>query len=278
MAKITEYRDIQLDDLVIGRGQVRTSNPGAGIEELADSIEVIGLLQPIVVCKARQRGKWEILTGQRRFLAHKLLNRDTIAAAVLDVRVEESEAKAISITENIIRRQLSPMELKDGITYLYKIYGSIKDVVEATGLKRETVRNYIKYPRLLEGLKERVDDGALDINVAVKAQDASEDENGEPDVTVALKLATEMQSMSGVQRKKVIQERKERPHTPIDDVIEHAKTGGKVFQIMATVTQRTHHAIQSVAAEENMNQDEAAATLLEEALAGRGYFESSGSS
>ncbi len=85
----------------------------------------------------------------------------------------------------MIRRRLSGRELKDGILYLYNIYGSIKDVVEATGLPRSKVRDYIKYPRLISELKSLVDDGAVDINAAVKAQDASEDENGEPDSELA---------------------------------------------------------------------------------------------
>ena len=140
MARIIEYRDILLDDLVIGQGQVRTESPGKGIEELAKSIDVQGLLQPIVVCAARSEGKWEILTGQRRFLAHKLLKRQTIPAAVLDARVDEREAKAISITENLMRRKLSGKELKDGILYLYNIYGSVNDVVTATGLRGRRYR------------------------------------------------------------------------------------------------------------------------------------------
>ncbi|MXZ13392.1 MAG: ParB/RepB/Spo0J family partition protein [Candidatus Dadabacteria bacterium] len=82
MAKIIEYRELPLDDLVIGKGQVRTSEIGKDIEELANSIRVQGLLQPIVVCKSEeQSGKWEILTGQRRFLAHKLLEKESITAA-----------------------------------------------------------------------------------------------------------------------------------------------------------------------------------------------------
>ena len=73
MAKIIEYRDIKLDDLVIGKGASAHSNPGAKIEDLAKSIEVLGLLQPILVCPAKEPEKWEILAGQRRFLAHKYL-------------------------------------------------------------------------------------------------------------------------------------------------------------------------------------------------------------
>ena len=273
MTKIVGYQDISLDDLVIGKGQVRTQNPGKEIEDLARSIEVQGLLQPIVVCPAREPNKWEILTGQRRFLAHKYLRRDVISAAILDERVDEGQAKAISITENLIRRQLSGKELKDGILYLYNLYGSVKDVVETAGLPRNKVRDYVKYPRLLSELKRMVDDGEVDINAAVKAQDASNDENGEPNPEVAIMLAREMAPMTDVQRSKVVKERKENPERPVDEVIERAKTGLRVVRIVATVTQTTHEAFRRFAREEGSNQDEAAAVLIEEALVGRGLIE-----
>ena len=273
MAKILEYRDIPLDDLVIGKGQVRTQNPGKEINELVQSIETQGLLQPIVVCPAQEEGKWEILVGQRRFLAHKLLKRESIASAILDEQVSGGEAKAISITENLIRRKLSGKELKDGILYLYNLYGSVKDVVEATGLPHEKVRDNIKYPRLIQELKNLVDEGRVDVNAAVKAQDASTDDGGNVNWTEAVILAREMDPMSGVQRKRVIKERKERPERPVEDVIEDAKTGSKVTQIVATVTQDTHAALQKFAWEEGTNQDEAAVTLIEGALVERGLLE-----
>lgn len=273
MAKIVEYRDIPLDDLVIGKGQVRTHDIGKDLEALAASIEAQGLLQPIVVCAAREPGKWEILTGQRRFLACKRLNLKAISAAILDGQVSEDEAKTISITENLIRRQLSGRELKDGITYLYNHYGSVSDVVEATGLPRTKVQDYVKYPRLLPELKKMVDDGTVDINAAVKAQDAANDSEGKPNSKAAIQLAGEMASMSNVQRKKIVEERKEHPERPVDEVIEHAKTGAKVTQIVVTVTQDTHVALQGFAKEEGTNQDEAAAVLIEEALVGRGLLD-----
>lgn len=273
MAKIVEYRDIPLDDLVIGKGQVRTSEPGKEVEDLAKSIEVQGLLQPIVVCAARDESKWEILTGQRRFLAHKYLKRGSISAAVLDARVDEPQAKAISITENLIRRRLSGKELKDGILFLYNLYGSVQDVVENTGLPLAKVRDYVKFPRLLPELKKMVEDGTVDVNAAVKAQDASNDDEGIPNMDVAVKLAQEMAPMTGVQRKKVVEERKEHPERSVDEVIERAKTGSKVVQIVATVTQDTHAALQRFAREERSNQDEAAAALIEEALVGRGLLD-----
>ena len=272
MTKVLEYREIPLDDLVISKGQARTQNVGKEIEELASSIRAQGLLQPIVVCEANKEGKWEILTGQRRFLAHKYLEMESIVAAVLDERVDEGQAKAISITENLIRRQLSGKELKDGILYLYNLYGSVNDVKEATGLPAAKIRAYVKFPRLMPELKDLVEDGTVNINVAVKAQDASIDENGDPNPEVAVPLAREMDSMSGVQRTKLIQEHSKSPEKPMSDLIEEARTGGKVTQIVATVTHDTHKALQKFASDEGSNQDEAAVLLIEEALVERGLL------
>ena len=59
MPTIREVRDIPLDDLVIGKGQVRVRDVQKDIDELAESIRVQGLLQPIVVCEADKQGKYE---------------------------------------------------------------------------------------------------------------------------------------------------------------------------------------------------------------------------
>ncbi len=273
MAKIVDYKEIPLDDLVIGKGQARTQDPGAGIEDLARSIDVQGLLQPIVICPTEEPGKWEILTGQRRFLAHKYLKRETISAAILDGRVSEGEAKAISITENLIRRKLSGKELKDGILYLYNIYGSVADIASTTGLPQGQIRDNLKYPRLLPELKQLVDEGEIDVNVAVKAQDAAAEGDGEPAPDIAVRLAKEMSPMTGLQRKRFVKVHKDNPNKPIDEAIEAAKTGAKVIQVVATVTQDTHAAIQEFAKEENANQDEAVTTLIEESLVDRGLLE-----
>lgn len=271
MAKITEYRELFLDDLEIGKGQARTGDLGTEIEELAMSIAKQGLLQPIVVCQTEQDGKWEILTGQRRFLAHKTLKRDKIVAAILDERVSEGEAKAISITENLIRRNLSGKELIDGITYLYKTYGTVKAVAEVTGISANKVRENVKYLRLLPELKQKVDDG-LDIEAALKAQDAYDysQEDGEPNLEEALVLAEEMREMTGVQRKRLAKEIKR--NKPIPEAIEDAKSGSKVTQVIATISEDTHKALRKFADGRELKQDEAVVELIEKALTDEGLL------
>ena len=187
--------------------------------------------------------------------------------------MEDSQAKAISITENLMRRKLSGKELKEGILFLYNIYGSVKDVVSATGLTKAQVQGYVKYPRLLPELKELVDREDVDVNAALRAQDASEDDYGEADPGVAVRLAQEMGPMSDLQRTNVVRDRKRNPDKPIDEVVEDAKTGARVIQVVAAVSRDTHRAIRKVAAEERVNQNEAVAGLIEEALMERGLLE-----
>ena len=107
MAKIERFEDIPLDNLEIGTSQVRLSDVGEDIDELVDSIRKVGLLEPIVVAPPGPSGKYEIILGQRRYLAHRLLRAETIMAGILDKRVEEIEAKVLSVTENLVRRDLN---------------------------------------------------------------------------------------------------------------------------------------------------------------------------
>lgn len=274
MAKIVDYREVPLGDLVIGKGQVRTGGPGKDIDKLIESIDKQGLLQPILVCEATEAGKWEILLGQRRYLAHKMLKRAGITAGILDEKVDQAEAKAISITENLIRRNLSGPELIDGITFLYNQYGgNAKAVSEKTGISYDDVRHYVKYPRLVPALKKMVDDGEVKIAVAVRAQDAVEVGDEPPSEEDAVKLALEMKSMPDVQRKKLVKERQDSPEETVDDSIEQARTGSKIIQVNVTLNAVAHVALQQFAKEEESTQDEAAAELIEEALTGRGFLE-----
>ena len=272
MAKIIEYREIPLGNLVIGKGQVRTRDTARDVEQLAESIDRQGLLQPIVVCEADQIGKWEILTGQRRFLAHRILQRETITAAILDEAVDEAEAKAISITENLIRRRLSGPELIDGITFLYNKYGTARAVHDATGIPYADVRTYVKYPRLMPALKKMVDDGEVDVKVALRSQDAVDVGAAPPNEEDAVKLAQEMKSMSDAQRRKLVKERQERPESTVDDAIERARTGSRITQVIVSLSQDAHVALQRYAKDQDVNQDAAAASIIEDALKSLGFL------
>ena len=83
MAKIVGFKEIALSDLVISKSQVRQRETGKEIDELVDSIQKVGLLEPILVAPAQTPGNFEIILGQRRFLAHQELGKETITAGML---------------------------------------------------------------------------------------------------------------------------------------------------------------------------------------------------
>jgi len=219
---------VPLRDIVVQKGPGRVRDVGKDIMELADSIRKVGLLEPIVVCPSEKPGKYEIITGQRRFLAHQELKEATILAAILDERVDETTAKVLSISENLVRRDVNPNDYIDACTALYRKYGSIKAVVEETGLPYEKVRAYVKYDRLKPEMRSLVDKGELRLKVALRAQDAaSVEDDFNPEE--AVKLAKEMSQMSGAQQSKLVKQKKEEPSAPLDELIKpcHRLRGGQ---------------------------------------------------
>ncbi len=274
IAVVKEIRDIPLAELEIGMGQVRTNkNATKDIEELAESIQQVGLLEPIVVCPADAPGKYQILTGQRRFQAVRLLNHATISAAVLDRKLSEPEAKIVSVTENLVRLDLTRPEVKDAISYLYYHYDQdVKIVAEKVGLPQTRIREVIKYDRLVPELKTLVQDGTATLDAAIRAQDAASVGRNEPDVDEAVQLAKTMSSMTKNQKEKLQKEKRSNPDTSVEELIEKAETGAFGTQIIIDVSTTTHSALQSFAEAEGLTQSDAAATFIEAGLNDAGFL------
>ena len=266
MAKIRETREIALTDLVFSKGQVRLTQPGKELDELVDSIRVQGLLEPIVVCETDTSGKFEIITGQRRFYAHQELGKDTIRATILAGPITVEEAKSISLTENLVRTDLSSTDLIAVCTELYRTYGSLKAVAEKTGLSANKVKNYVRYDRLDPVLKDLVDNNKVDIPTALRAQEAASVGVDDVNPEDAQKFALEMSSMSGPQAKKMVETRKADPSMSADEVIEDAKAGGKIYLTQVTLTTSVNSALDRYAQFEGLTKDDAAGTLIREGL------------
>ncbi|TGK54895.1 ParB/RepB/Spo0J family partition protein [Leptospira kanakyensis] len=101
--------EIPIDQVLTENNPRKTFNEST-IRELAESISQYGLLQPIVVRK--KSGKYELINGERRFRAHKLLKRKTILAIVKNVeQIDISKLPEIKLVENLQREDLSESDL-----------------------------------------------------------------------------------------------------------------------------------------------------------------------
>lgn len=271
MAKILEFKDIPLENLTLGKWQVRVSAVAKEIDELANSIDKVGLLEPILVAPAQIPEKFEIILGQRRFLAHQELGKKTITAGILDENIDEMQAKVLSVTENLVRRDLNRKDLIDVCTYLYKRYDSMKDVAQETGLPYNKVRELVKYDRLIPELKKLVDNNPkIRVKTALRAQDAIA-VDGDDNPQKAVELTEKMSGMSGTQQEQVLEKIEEYSTTPVDEIIEHVETRVKIKPVEVTLGEQAYASLNRYAEDEGTELYDAAARLIEEALTSKGY-------
>ena len=272
MAKIEEIKNIKISDLVIGQAQTRVREVAKDIEELAESIDKQGLLQPIMVCKSDKEGKYEVILGQRRLLACQRLQKEEILAAILSEKVDSIQAKVISITENLVRRDPCKTDYIDVCTDLYKKYGSMKDVAKETGLPYHKVCDYVKYDRLEPEMRDLVDTKVVNMKTALRAQDAAST-TGNYDKDKAITLAKEMSTLDPSTQKKVVQTLEEDPSSAVDDVLEQAKSGANITRLNINLGAIEYQSLKSYAKTEGSSVEDAATTLITEGLTTKGAME-----
>jgi ParB family chromosome partitioning protein len=131
--------NIKIEDLRISDINVR-KNLINNIEELAESINKNGLINPITV-KLNSDSKYDVIAGQRRYLAMKSLNRNYIPCNLINI--DDDAALEISIIENIQKHNLSICDKVLSYSKLCDIQDSDK-VIEMTKISKPTLKKYLK--------------------------------------------------------------------------------------------------------------------------------------
>jgi len=122
------------------------------LSELAQSIKDKGILEPILV--RAKNGNYEIIAGERRFRAAKVVGLKEVPCIEHDVA--DNEALEISIIENIHRQDLSVIEEAFSYKSLGELYGyTHKEIAEKTGRSRVTVTEMITITQLPESIISR---------------------------------------------------------------------------------------------------------------------------
>ena len=113
----------------------------AGLADLALSIKEKGLLNPITVLK-RDNGTYDLIIGQRRFLACKQLGLETIPAIIRD-SMDDTDATILSLVENVHRADMSPIDKARAYQKIYQKYQDYACVVRETGVSIATIKRYM---------------------------------------------------------------------------------------------------------------------------------------
>ncbi|HET7728569.1 MAG TPA: ParB/RepB/Spo0J family partition protein [Usitatibacter sp.] len=147
-----------------GKYQPRTRMDEASLRELADSIKVRGVIQPIV---ARPVGpsQYEILAGERRWRAARMAGLERIPVVVREV--PDEAALGIGLIENIQREDLNPLEEARGLKRLIdEFHLTHEEVAGAIGRSRAGVTNLLRLLELSPAVQEMVQDGRIDMGHA----------------------------------------------------------------------------------------------------------------
>ncbi len=137
----TQILEIPLGDITPNPQQPRQHFDTKNLEELAESIKVYGLIEPVVVTP--NGDKWQLVAGERRFRAHKQLGRKTIKAISRDT--SELERLELAMIENIQREDLNPMEKAFGYAQLVDDFGLTQvEAAKKLGVARSSLANSIR--------------------------------------------------------------------------------------------------------------------------------------
>ncbi len=157
-----------LTQLVPGMYQPRTRMDEGALYDLAESIKVQGVMQPILVRPLREgehAGKYEIIAGERRFRASALAGLEQVPVLVRDVPNEA--AAAMALIENIQREDLNPLEEAHGLQRLVKEFGlTHEEAAQAVGRSRSAASNLLRLLNLAEPVQALLMAGDLDMGHA----------------------------------------------------------------------------------------------------------------
>jgi len=256
------FKYLPLDKIDISISNVRKSNLEEGIDELANSIKEIGVQQPIVVSPKGER--YELIVGQRRYLACKKLREREIPALITGVKTE-TEATIISFSENIHRLDLEYRDKMQIAIELRNKFGSIGRVAEQVGVTPATVRNWLGYSDVPEDIKKMVDEGKLSANTALRIW------TNTPDEKQAVKIAEKIREIPrSEQRMVMIDLVRENLKKSPDEIVKMVK---ELKPITIHVTQKVYNALTNASKKYESTQEDIIIDVLEEWLKKRGFIE-----
>jgi ParB family chromosome partitioning protein len=167
-----EIINVDITNLFVSNINVRktltSEEDETGISDLANDINTNGLINPITV--RANNDKYEIIAGQRRYLAMKHLNKTHIPCNVLNIDTQKAEE--ISLVENVQRNQMTTLDKIRSYSKLYDVYNrDIDKVISAIHISKQTIQKYLKLRNLPEEVLKLLDttnENKITIDVAIE--------------------------------------------------------------------------------------------------------------
>ena len=142
-----------------GLKQPRKRFDEESLQDLADSIRIHGIIQPLTV-RRLSSGYYQIIAGERRWRAAKLAGLSEIPAVIIEA--DDRKVMELGLIENLQREDLNPIEEANGYKVLMSEYGlTQEEVAQRVGKSRPAVANALRLLGLSEPVRAMVEDGRL---------------------------------------------------------------------------------------------------------------------
>jgi ParB family chromosome partitioning protein len=152
--------EIPIADIESNPYQPRTNFDPSRLEDLANSIRVSGLLQPVVLRRNPDGSGYQLIAGERRFLAAQLAGRESVPAIVRTA--SRKEMLEFALIENIQREDLNPIEEAHAYQRMATEFDLTQEqIATRVGKDRTTVANTLRLLNLSEAVQELVSRGTL---------------------------------------------------------------------------------------------------------------------
>ncbi|WP_051497729.1 ParB/RepB/Spo0J family partition protein, partial [Candidatus Contendibacter odensensis] len=161
-----ELNRIPLEQLTVSGVNVRTHGATDGLDSLAASIQAQGLLQPLLVRSAADGEGFEIVAGQRRFLACQRLAQDApvepLPCLVLDA-TDDGAALEASLAENLERLPMEPFDQHEAFAQLVRRGQGVATLAARFGVTERLVKQRLALANLSDAIKREVRKGAVSL-------------------------------------------------------------------------------------------------------------------
>jgi len=152
-------QEIPIDSIDPNPYQTRRRINESALEELAESIRVSGVVQPVVL-RPVVNGRYQLVAGERRWHASRRAGKTTIPAVVRQISNEQ--AMEITIIENLQREDLNPVEQARAFERLSREFGLTQEqIASRTGKDRASISNFIRLLKLPDDVQNALEAGTL---------------------------------------------------------------------------------------------------------------------
>lgn len=142
----SSINEIELDKIVVNPNQPRRDFDEVALQELADSIKEVGIIQPITLRKLSD-DEYQIIAGERRFRASQKAGLKSVPAYIRTA--DDENMMEMALIENIQREELNAVEIALAYQHLIEQYNLTQDrLSERVGKNRTTITNYIRLLKL----------------------------------------------------------------------------------------------------------------------------------